>query len=103
MNLYTIKKLHVYANRSRDHDYHRYDGRDNTQRNRIELDYAINSRFENVNGTYSTRIYKFYPPKGYPYVTECSNRGICNEFTGVCDCFSGYMKDDCSEMNVFAL
>ena len=37
----------------------------------------------------------------YQYVSECSNRGLCNE-KGVCECFDGYTGDDCSIQNILA-
>jgi len=29
---------------------------------------------------------------------ECSGRGICNRKTGLCKCFYGYVKEDCSSL-----
>jgi hypothetical protein len=60
-------------------------------------------------GTTST-IYKFYKPTiatttttGFNYVGECSNRGICDDTTGLCDCFAGYTGDNCGSMNSLAV
>ncbi len=33
---------------------------------------------------------------------ECSNRGLCNFKTGVCNCFSGFTGYACSEMDALA-
>jgi len=50
-------------------------------------------------------FYKFYPDSRstYNYVAQCSNRGICKEDTGLCECFSGYTGDSCSEQNSLAV
>merc|ERR1719498_1329121 len=34
-------------------------------------------------------------PTYFEYVSECSNKGICNTETGLCECFKGYTKADC--------
>jgi len=51
------------------------------------------------------KIYKFYPAaeSTYEYVAQCSNRGICDSKTGLCDCFPGYGNDNCDEQNALAL
>lgn len=35
----------------------------------------------------------------YEYVSQCSNRGLCNVGLGVCECFGGYTGVDCSSQN----
>jgi len=51
------------------------------------------------------QFYKFYPAResSYNYVAQCSNRGICQEDSGVCECFNGYTGDSCSEQNSLAV
>lgn len=36
--------------------------------------------------------------KGEDEAAECSNRGICDSKSGVCECFTGHTDEDCSEM-----
>jgi len=50
-------------------------------------------------------IYKFFPSKKstYKYVAPCSNRGICDTTTGLCQCFPGYTSDACSEQSSLAI
>jgi len=35
----------------------------------------------------------------YQYVSSCSNRGICDDTFGVCDCFAGYTSWNCDTQN----
>ena len=58
----------------------------------------------------SATIYKFYPPTlastgttGYNYVAECSNRGLCDSETGICECFAGYTGNACEVVNSLAV
>jgi len=48
-------------------------------------------------------VYKFYPPTGFNYVGECSNRGVCDPVQGMCTCFPGYTSDNCGVPNALAL
>ena len=52
-----------------------------------------------------TYIYKFVPAtaSSYAYVSECSNRGLCDRKTGICSCFPGYTSDDCHVQESLAL
>jgi len=77
-------------------------------RNRIVLDMHVNFRSPladtatgDIEEDYSRlRAYKFYPPSStVNYVDECSGRGICDTGSGLCQCFVGYTKDDCSVQN----
>lgn len=58
-----------------------------------------------VNGPATTRLYKFTPSakSSYEYVSECANRGICNTFDGICDCFNGYTGEACVEIDAMAV
>jgi len=59
--------------------------------------------FEGGEGDF--QFYKFYPAREstYNYVAQCSNRGVCKEESGLCECFSGYTSDSCSEQNSLAV
>merc|ERR1719261_1374002 len=50
-------------------------------------------------------IFKFSPATTgtYTYVSECSNRGVCDSEVGVCECFKGYTNDDCSVQSSLAV
>lgn len=79
---------------------------DDHYRYQIVLDTGMNARYTKV-GTQSSgaKIYKFYPPTEdvVRYVGPCSLRGICNKHDGICQCFTGYGSDDCSDINALAM
>eukprot|EP01039_Chlorochromonas_danica_P018652 gene18652-22476_t len=68
----------------------------NTFRNLIVSDYNVNW-MSSPRGSGRHHIFKFTPSpySTYEYVAECSNRGLCNTFEGVCECFGGYAGDAC--------
>merc|ERR1712022_20752 len=43
------------------------------------------------------QILKFTPAStgAFAYVSECSNRGLCNGDDALCECFKGYTNDNC--------
>jgi len=116
-NIYQVKKI------SRERKQSILDNFESEKvRNQIKLDYAMNARYnwfggktKNVNnddGTSLTQdtlasIYRFHPATnnadgGYKYATQCSNRGICNNESGECECFHGYTSDNCGSINALA-
>ena len=38
----------------------------------------------------------------YQYVSQCSNRGLCESTMGICVCFTGYTNDNCDTQNMLA-
>jgi len=44
----------------------------------------------------------FVDQRGTTEEAECSNRGLCDQSTGTCECFKGYTDDDCSRQDVLA-
>jgi len=58
-----------------------------------------------LEGAAMYRVYKFFPAtvSTYNYVAQCSNRGICDNTAGTCNCFPGYTLDSCSEQASIAL
>jgi len=86
-------------------------------RHQIVLDYSMNTKYVYNGGVVgqgvvaapdtTAGVYKFYPPTnypegGYPYAAQCSNRGICDTSSGLCQCFSGYTNDNCDTINALA-
>jgi len=58
---------------------------------------------ENSSTTGIVNLFKFSPATtgNYEYVSECSNRGTCDE--GTCACFKGYTDDDCNVQSSLAV
>lgn len=42
-------------------------------------------------------------PTYFEYVSECSNKGICNADTAICECFKGYTGAACETQSAFAM
>jgi len=129
INMYTAEKLYQkqykYSTKERnmgdtedsDSDYQTFtvvtDLSTNWANGRSNTPYFVKERGEawdstdglDKDGSGNFQFYKFYPAREstYNYVAQCSNRGICKEDTGLCECFSGYTSDSCSEQNSLAV
>lgn len=64
----------------------------------ISTDHAANADFDTYNVYILTT-----EDQSYGYVSECSNRGICNSEEGQCECFSGYTNDNCDMQSAIAV
>lgn len=94
-NLYTVEKIGIKSRMSVTDPV--------KNRGFISLDMSINAAYSNEG---NARIYKFTSPSEddmYTYVSECSNRGICDQTNGICHCFTGYGGDACHTINNFVL
>lgn len=77
----------------------------------VHLDYGLNTKYtwaggpSSGYGDTSALLYKFVLPTDgseYNYAATCSNRGLCDYSTGLCQCFKGYTNDDCGTQNALA-
>jgi len=74
-------------------------------RQQIVLDFGVNAHYTYDNSATTTSaayVYKFHPPTGYNYVGQCSNRGICDTTSGICQCFNGYTGDNCGSIDALS-
>lgn len=66
----------------------------------IVLDKSLLSVWRESQPFDNARVYLFTPPAdAFEFVATCANRGLCDERSGLCECFPGYSRDDCSEQN----
>jgi len=125
-DIYTVDKVSVQPYATASSTY--YTLNDEAQRRQLVLNYGVNQVYglkAGASGTYTAytahasswwaslaaqqtasgggSVFKFYPPTGYSYVGECSNRGVCDPVQGVCTCFPGYTSDNCGVPNALAL
>jgi hypothetical protein len=104
-NMYTVKKIGRELNQDNDmsEDY----------RHQMVLDMNVNADFSYSGdidestlawANSAATVYKFFPPTTpYNYAAECSNRGLCNKETGICECFNGHTNDNCDTQNALAV
>jgi hypothetical protein len=72
-------------------------------RHQMVLDYGTNTKYTYyLNHGHPAAVYKFHPKNSYTYVSQCANHGICDESTGLCQCFAGYTSDNCGVQNALA-
>jgi len=98
-NIYTVEKL------SRENRGTSSEAESNFRRTQMKLNMGVNAQYvmsATAATDYGAYIYKFYPPTGYNYVAECSNRGVCDSTSGICQCFSGYTNDNCDTQNALS-
>jgi hypothetical protein len=95
-----------------------FDGADGTTNRDITVnEYGTSSEFASIADTLTDLdLYTLTTPQGftpvfvtesqqqptYSYVTQCSNRGVCDGTTGLCTCFKGYSGDNCNSQNMLA-
>ena len=90
LNLYTVLKIF--------RDYPSASPLSRRLVNKIVLDKSINSEWIDLSVD-AARIYLFKPSNAFRYVSECSNRGNCDDLTGICNCFEGFTAQACSSQN----
>merc|ERR1712196_99811 len=118
-NLYTIKK--IYKEDPTDNTFNAHDDTPpgHEDRFRIVLDKnlpfagttvgdAVNPSpledgADSASGVGVVNLFKFSPATtgNYEFVSQCSNRGTCDE--GVCECFKGYTNDNCDTQSSLAV
>lgn len=69
----------------------------------LSTNWAVNSAVSPGNA--KSYLYKFFPNRdsSYEYVAQCSNRGICDTQSGLCNCFGGYTGDACQFQSSLAV
>lgn len=52
-------------------------------------------------------MFRFIPDMGSAntaqWVAPCSNRGLCDQTSGLCTCFAGYTNENCDTQSALAV
>merc|ERR1711871_1280818 len=67
----------------------------------IHLDSPVDGDASNV-ASVDSGLQVFFDQRGTTEEAECSNRGLCDQSTGICECFKGYTDDDCSRQDALS-
>jgi len=68
----------------------------------IHLDSPIDAASAGDVNSVDSGLQIFVDQRGTTEEAECSNRGLCDQSTGICECFKGYTDDDCSRQDALA-
>merc|ERR1712224_517606 len=67
----------------------------------IHLDSPVDGAEADVTSV-DSGLQVFVDQRGTTEEAECSNRGLCDQSTGICECFKGYTDDDCSRQDALS-
>merc|ERR1711937_329353 len=67
----------------------------------IHLDSPVDGDASDV-ASVDSGLQVFVDQRGTTEEAECSNRGLCDQSTGICECFKGYTDDDCSRQDALS-
>merc|ERR1711991_63146 len=60
---------------------------------------TVDEIFYNSANDAGANVHIYVDNRGTTEELTCSRRGLCDESTGTCECFSGYTDDDCSRQD----
>ena len=106
LNIYTVEKISTKNGFLKDNQFSGALARhsDHYGTHIIKTDIATNFA-HSISRPEQFFIYKMYEnvESSYTYVSECSNRGICDTDEGICNCFGGYTGNACETVSELAV
>jgi hypothetical protein len=106
LNWYTVEKISIKNGFLKDNQFTGALDRhsDHYGTHIIKTDISTNFA-HSINREEKFFIYKLYEnvKSSYTYVSECSNRGVCDSDDGLCDCFGGYTGNACETVSELAV
>lgn len=107
-NIYTANKVHTKNGFKKSNQFSGSGGlarhSDHYGTHLIETDVSTNFAHA-ISRPEQFHIYKMFESvkSSYTYVSECSNRGVCDSEQGVCECFGGYSGLACETVSALAV